>query len=208
MGVTLCSATQKLQMPTFSNQRSNALDSANLAPAASGSGRPHTDLRAQGLSTHCLCGSQRDTEHQDCHSLSTLRGIWNAAESEFWLQTGYKTYCFTRKGILGTAEMNGSCGSKEKFISFTQSKGHGNGIHSFASLHGAQMCRTDNTFLHSLGSQPITKLQICRARELPWTWKRSPGNQPQRTGQHPRNQTVPADSNNRTAAEPPALLQI
>lgn len=34
-----------LEMQTFSNQRSNALDSANVAPAVSGLGRPHMDLR-------------------------------------------------------------------------------------------------------------------------------------------------------------------
>lgn len=35
----------RLQMQTFSNQRSNALDSANLAPTESGSGHPQTHLR-------------------------------------------------------------------------------------------------------------------------------------------------------------------
>lgn len=35
---------KRLQKQTFSNQRPNALDSANLAPAVSARGRPHTDL--------------------------------------------------------------------------------------------------------------------------------------------------------------------
>lgn len=35
---------KRLQIQTFSNQRSNALDSVNLAPAVNGLGCPHADL--------------------------------------------------------------------------------------------------------------------------------------------------------------------
>lgn len=152
-------------------QRSNALDSANLAPAVSGSGRPHTDLRAQGLST-TVSVEASETQNIRTAILSAREegsGMLQKMNSGF--QTGYKTYCFPRKGILGTDEMNGSRGSMEKFINFTQSKGHGHVTHSSALLHRAQMCRTDNPFFHGLGNQPIAKLQIRKAKEVPWTWR-------------------------------------
>lgn len=55
---------KRLQIQTFSNQRSNALDSVNLAPAVNGLGCPHADLRRiqQSFSTE---SQKREKNHSE-----------------------------------------------------------------------------------------------------------------------------------------------